>query len=516
MLNKLKTFFIPKTLFGRLIILPSVSVFFGFLLVTLVIGYNQYNYVKEDIKQDAKTIIKELSATLEKYLLLNDYGEVESIIRRFSLIKSIQSISLIDEKAKVLLSVQKNLQKELVLEINPGTTYKNTKEHTIMFFEENKSSYISYKPLGDTSHNKWVRLEINKDASYSKLVDLFIIANITVILLIAFLAFLIFKIIYKPMQQIKYLTSFSSTLHRTFGSSCKVESSIDEINSLSESLNQLSLELLKNQTTMRQQNQALQNFNTQLTSRVEEEVLKNKEKEIMLFNNARLVAIAEMIGNIAHQWRQPLNAIALQIQSVQFSYELGELTKEEFNEFAEDSLLQVSYLSQTIDDFRDLTKDTQKDEAFNVSQTLSKTFNLVEASLKNASIVCNLDIQEDVMCNHSNANALSQAIINILNNARDALLVKAIHKKTIDIQLKQEDSKIQITICDNAGGIPADILEKIFDPYFTTKHQSNGTGLGLYISKKIINKDLQGFLEVSNNEKGACFTIEISSFLKLN
>ncbi|EDZ62200.1 sensor histidine kinase [Sulfurimonas gotlandica] len=511
MLDSIKNIFLPKTLFGRLIILPSVSVFLGFLIITFLAGYNQYSFVKEELEHDSKVIIKELSASLEKYLLLHDYGEIESIMRRFSLIEVIQSISLIDENSMPLLTIRKDVNKELQLEINTDKKYTNIEKHAGFFFTEDNHSYFSYKPIGNSVKKKWVMVEMSKEIGYARLMDLLLLVNITGIILIGFLSFIIYKIIYQPLKHIEYLTSFSSTLHKSYGVNCEVNSSIYEINSLADSLNQLSQELLKNQAIRTKQNEELRVFNTELTSRVEEEVLKNREKDILLLNNSRLAALAEMIGNIAHQWRQPLNAIALLIQSLQISYELDDLNKKEFNEFVDDSLLQVDYLSRTIDDFRDLTKDEIDNEPFNVSEILSKTFRLIEPSLMNASIQSTLDIQDGIICHHSSANALSQAIINILNNAKDALIQQDVNEKEIHIQLKQVGTTIEISINDNAGGIPTEIIEKIFNAYFTTKHQSNGTGLGLYISKKIINKEMDGRLEVINNAKGACFRIVFSN-----
>lgn len=259
---------------------------------------------------------------------------------------------------------------------------------------------------------------------------------------------------------------------------------------------------------MNHQHRELKEFNEELTSRVEEEVGKNREKDIMILNSARLVALAEMIGNIAHQWRQPLNAIGVMIQSIQVSYELEDLQQEEFDEFVKDSMAQVNYLSKTIDDFRDMTKDDVIDEEFDVSELISKTFALMEPSLKHSSIAARLDLEKNITATHSNASALSQAFINIFNNAKDVLKNQNKNDKLITIRLKRNKNKAQIAICDNGGGVPEDIIEKIFDPYFTTKHQSNGTGLGLYISKNIVNNDLGGALYAKNADNGACFTIE--------
>ncbi len=516
MLQKIRDFLLPKTLFGRLILLPSSAIFFGFLLITIVVGYNQYIYVKNEIHHDSKVILKELSASIEKYLLLDDYAEIESVMRRFCLLESVKSISLINPEFNTLIKIDKDETKYLHVIINPNTKYQDIKNQFAVFIQEDVHAYISFYPIGERTQQHWIRLEISKDVLYAKLIDLLLFANAIAVALIVLLSILIYKIINRPLQDIATSTEFSLKLDMNIGSYCRVDSSIEEISNLVNSLNQLSQKLLKNQNVMNEQNQELQRFNHELTSRVEEEVQKNREKDITILNNARLVALAEMIGNIAHQWRQPLNAIALLIQSVQISYEIETLTPEEFDEFVKDSLMQVNYLSQTIDDFRDLIKEDKIHESFNVSEVIHKTFKLVEPSLKNSAINTSLDIEENIIASRSNANALSQAFINILNNAKDVLLQKhpndkISNNKFIKIQLKQIDGKAKITICDNGGGIPQEIIAKIFDPYFTTKHQSNGTGLGLYISKKIIDNEMGGILHVQNTVDGACFSIEFES-----
>jgi two-component system, NtrC family, sensor kinase len=508
LLATIKNFFLPKTLFGRLIVLPSSAVIVSFLLIFALFGYNQYFNAKADMRHDSKVVIKELSASVDKYLLLQDYAEIESIMRRFSLIETVKSISLVNSEYRALIEISKDENKDLLVVLNPNKKYEIINSHNSLFVNEDPRLYAIYDVVGGETKPSWIRVEIDKEFAYSKIMDFLLYGSFIALFFMILLSIVIFQIIRKPLEDIKLLTIFSSNLDKNIGKVIVSKSEISEIRSLTNSLNQLSKKLLKNQNVMNHQHRELKEFNEELTSRVEEEVGKNREKDIMILNSARLVALAEMIGNIAHQWRQPLNAIGVMIQSIQVSYELEDLQQEEFDEFVKDSMAQVNYLSKTIDDFRDMTKDDVIDEEFDVSELISKTFALMEPSLKHSSIAARLDLEKNITATHSNASALSQAFINIFNNAKDVLKNQNKNDKLITIRLKRNKNKAQIAICDNGGGVPEDIIEKIFDPYFTTKHQSNGTGLGLYISKNIVNNDLGGALYAKNADNGACFTIE--------
>ena len=508
MLATIKNFFLPKTLFGRLIILPSSAVIAAFLIIFALVVYVQNESAKASMRHSSKVIIKELSASVDKYLLLDDYAEIESIMRRFCLIETVKSLSLVNAKRAALIEISKDSHKEPLVVLNPHKKYEAINNHDSMFVNEDAHSYAIYNVVGDETKPHWIRVEIDKDFEYSKIMNFLLFGSLVALFFMILLSIVIYKIIHKPLEDIRILTMFSSNLDKNIGESSVVQSEISEIKSLTNSLNQLSKKLLKNQNVMNVQHRELQEFNEELTSRVEEEVEKNREKDLILINNSRLAALGEMIGNIAHQWRQPLNAIAIMIQSVHVSYELEDLPKEKFDEFVKDSMAQVNYLSKTIDDFRDMIKDDKHDEAFDVGELISKTFTLLEPSLKSSDIDASLDLEKKVVASHANAKALSQAFINILNNAKDVLQHQNKNGKLITISLKKNQNKVQITICDNGGGVPQEIMGKIFDPYFTTKHQANGTGLGLYVSKNILNNEMGGDLYAKNVDDGACFIIE--------
>ncbi len=235
-----------------------------------------------------------------------------------------------------------------------------------------------------------------------------------------------------------------------------------------------------------------------------------KRKENLLAEQSKLAAMGEMIGNIAHQWRQPLNIISITASSTKLKKEIGLLT----DKILLDSLKLISdtteHLSNTIDVFKDFLKEDKEKSLFNLTQNIQNNIALIETVLNENKIRIDLDLDDEIyLFNFSNE--FSQALINILNNASDAISskLKQDELRLIKISTKQLKDIVEITILDNAGGIEKDIIEKIFEPYFTTKHKFQGTGLGLYMTHKIIKMSMKGKITVSNKE----FTYEDKQYI---
>ncbi len=248
-------------------------------------------------------------------------------------------------------------------------------------------------------------------------------------------------------------------------------------------------------------------LNSSLEEKVEMEVQKNKEQQFLLMQQSRLAQMGEMISMIAHQWRQPLNNLSMIIQSAALKHKLGKLDEARMLKLSEDSQKQIMQMSQTIDDFRYFFKPNKHQREFNVTTSILHVLTLLKPSLEQELIVVETHLEDDVLMKGF-SNELEQVLLNILNNARDVLVEKnRDKKKIITIVLKKEDENVLITIEDNAGGIEDNVIDKIFDPYFSTKEGRNGTGLGLYMSKSIIEGQCQGQLSVKNGTKGAIFKI---------
>lgn len=258
-----------------------------------------------------------------------------------------------------------------------------------------------------------------------------------------------------------------------------------------------------------QKQKQLEELNQHLEQRIAEAVLDSRKKDQILILQGRQAAMGEMIGNIAHQWRQPLNTLGLIVQELRMIYSRGELSKEYLDASVKKAMEWVSYMSKTIDDFSNYFKPTNEKMLFSVNQVVLKTVSLVEASLKKLNI--HIDVIEDVNVEiQGYANEYSQVLLNMLLNCRDAFESSDIAgQRVVTITICKEDQLSVVTVADNAGGIAEDILDKIFDPYFTTKGPDKGTGIGLYMSKAIIEKNMHGRLFVRNLAAGVEFRIEV-------
>ncbi len=252
----------------------------------------------------------------------------------------------------------------------------------------------------------------------------------------------------------------------------------------------------------------LKKLNEHLAKLVEEETAKRIEKDKLLIQQSKLATMGEMIGAIGHQWRQPLNSLGLMIQDTLFAYKYGEMDEEYLKSFKERAMETVQAMSKTIDDFKNFFSPNKKEEQFFLEDAIAQTIKILEAQLKNNSI----DVFFDKDSTHKHPyvcfkNELNQVILNILANAKDALMDKKPKNPFIKIDVGCADGGCEIAIEDSAGGIPSEIIEKVFEPYFTTKSEDKGTGIGLYMSKDIVDEHLGGKISVENSENGAKFKI---------
>ena len=252
----------------------------------------------------------------------------------------------------------------------------------------------------------------------------------------------------------------------------------------------------------------LQNHNRDLERRVQLVLAKERQKDQILIEQSRMASMGEMIEQIAHQWRQPLNNIGLINQDLYFKNLLGTLTDENFDKLRLQIDKNLEYMSNTIDDFRTYYRGDKKQETYLLNNSIDTILNIIEATLKHYKIKIFLDTKKSVKV-HNIKNELFQVFLNILNNAKDVLILQKIENKKISIELKSDNKYAYINISDNGGGIPKRIISKIFDLHFTTKKFQNGTGIGLYMSKNIIEKSMSGELSVKNTREGACFTIKL-------
>ena len=255
----------------------------------------------------------------------------------------------------------------------------------------------------------------------------------------------------------------------------------------------------------------LEMLNEDLEASVESSVNQIKDHEKMLIAKAKQATMGEMLEMIAHQWRQPITAIGMISNAILFDLVLDELDDEDLKMQLEDINKQVGFLSNTIDDFRNFFKESKVKETLSINSLVNRVINLVQKQFSDSKIkIVQEHMDEDIYIEVFK-NELIQALLNIINNSQDAFMEILDSKidKTLKIGWNINNGYLGIYIKDNAGGIKEEIIPRIFEPYYSTKKEKNGTGLGLYISKIIISEHLDGGLRVENIGNGAMFTITL-------
>ena len=257
----------------------------------------------------------------------------------------------------------------------------------------------------------------------------------------------------------------------------------------------------------------LKELNQNLERQVKEQLTKLRDKDKLLIQQSKMAAMGEMMSAIAHQWRQPLNVLALDIQNMVDSFEEGSISPAFMSDFEQKSMHQIRYMSKTIDDFSNFFKPTKEKTTFLVQPAIEAALDILRAQLNVHNI--HVDITGSDFAIHGYSNEFQQVIINLISNAKDALCGinpdVTRQQRQIHIHLSSDTDGSKIRIKDNGGGIPENILPKIFDPYFTTKFEAQGTGIGLYMSKYIIEESMGGIIEATNENGGACFTLSFKA-----
>ncbi|MAC83162.1 MAG: hypothetical protein CL624_03405 [Arcobacter sp.] len=415
------------------------------------------------------------------------------------------SVSIIDKNGLYILDTSnkfnvKNRNSFFTTKLYKDNISKNEENKLIKYFDEgrNKNNYVSYKKFNNLS---WMILvkENNNDIDQYIFNISFIL--LIIIILIAFISIMSAKktanSIVSPLELLTLnINRFAKDHNSKMDENIKSKYTIFRI--LINDFKYMQKSIIKNEKSLKQQ------------------IVQNQQKDKILSEQAKMVAMGEMIGNIAHQWRQPLSLIS--------TAATGIIVEKEYNILEEKKLIKTctiindnaQYLSRTIDDFKNFIKGDRTKKVFNLKKDIKSFLHLVDSTIKNNQINIILDLADDIEVN-GYENELIQCLINIFNNAKDVLNEKEIENKLVFISTYTKDEKVIIKIKDNANGIAENLIPHVFEPYFTTKHKSLGTGLGLHMTYNLIVDGMGGNIDVNNvtykyEEKeysGAEFTITL-------
>ncbi|MDD2768252.1 MAG: PAS domain S-box protein [Methylococcus sp.] len=264
--------------------------------------------------------------------------------------------------------------------------------------------------------------------------------------------------------------------------------------------------IVRDVTERKRAQDELQRLALNLQQRVQEELAKNREKDHLLIQQSRLAAMGEMVHNIAHQWRQPLNALSIIIANIKDDYVYKALDENTLNQAVEKSYKLIQQMSTTIDDFRDFFRPDREAAEFDVAVAVENALFIVDDALRNNRIELRKELPRGLIA-FGYANQFSQAVLNIVANAKEAIQEHRPREPKISVELGPSNDDLVLSITDNAGGIAQEILPRIFDPYFSTKEQ--GSGIGLYMAKIIIERNMKGSIQAGNQTDGAVFTLTI-------
>ena len=476
------------------------------LMLTLMVikNVNQLEInlsAQTNVRLDEQKIL--LKSALVAPLVQMDYATINAILNETKNILTIDYLAVVDNQNNCISTVGlKDCLKLPEKELNPFSKESLEDER----FDTNIPITLFSESLGKIYLGLSTKFYVQ---AKKEMITRSIIIAIMELILSAILLITVSKWIIKNL--VKLTHSADAIARGDYSQRINLGNSKETIE-LQESFNLMARNIEKSILDLKHLNQKEKELFEELKSQVK----INHEQDILLKHQSRMVIIGEMLNNIAHQWRQPLSAITVQMSGLKLRKELGLIEDEEIENTADSVMKYANYLSNTIDDFRDYVKDyNSKKEYFNIETSLNKALDIVSASLENNFITLNIEHSENELLVDGVINELTQVFINILNNSKDILNENNIQEKLIEIKFLKENNKITITIQDNAGGVKEDIIHKIFDPYFTTKYNNQGTGIGLYMSAKIIHEHFLGQIIVKNENiefnnktyKGAKFFI---------
>lgn len=325
------------------------------------------------------------------------------------------------------------------------------------------------------------------------------------ILAIVILLYLNTKLITKPIKKLNH------NINRISEGFLKERAEVvgnNEITNLAEQYNAMLDQIENYYNELENANTQLEYLNDTLELRIEAEVKHNREKDLILSQQSGMLALSELTENLSLKWQKPLYQINRMIQQIQEDFERGKLTGEEINEKVVKTQSSIKYLSQSLHDFKFFFIPDKEMQSFSLKDVTEKAISLLKPNLEKYKVEVEVDVPEDLYIT-GYPSEFTQAVINILNNSNDVIMERNVTNPLIKIDTETQDDKTIYKIRDNAGGIPDVIIDSLFEPYVSTKEGDEGTGLGLYITKMIIENKMEGTIEAGNTEYGAEFRIII-------
>jgi len=510
---------IPNTFKARIIasVMLLHTILIGIVIVD--ISYVQINSTKKHIRETANTLVATIAANAPSWLISNDLNALSELISTAKKANMVNNIYIMDRFGVIKASTDTNSLFKIMddnISLVLSASIKNNKQQIVLLEHDNVVDTISSIKVG-TDTVGYVRVIIDNSATKAELNRIYKNGLFYIFIAIFIGGLLAYLAIKSMLTQMEKLSAAAIKISEG-NEDVKIETTKNDnevnrlaivfakmVSSLKEKINQSAIQ----QEQLKIQANELEELNKNLKALVETETNRRIEQEHMLLQQNKLAALGEMIGAIAHQWRQPLNSLGLSIQDISYAKQFNELDDNYIDKFQKDSMNTIKRLSSTIDDFRNFFKPNKEKKEFFIEDVIASTINIVEAQFKNNFIKIEFDKTPKYRF-FGFEGELGQVILNILSNAKDAINnSKNKDNGVVKISTTDNKSHVVIEISDNGGGIPPNVIERIFEPYYSTKEQGKGVGIGLYMSKEIVERHMNGTITAHNNDEGAVFRVEL-------
>ena len=524
-MSVIKNFF-TKTIKRQLLFSVAFANVLLMAIFIYIVANTQKEFLHEQSLSQAKSLTKTLAKNSTSWVLANDFIGMEEIIDSISTYSDLKYAMLLGRDGKVLSHTDEKYNGKYISD-SVSLKILDSKPEIIILVNDSIVVDIAIPILRKAQHIGWARVALsqNENTKAMKVItDLGLFYTIFAVVISTLFAFILAtsltRGLYKLITIAQQTTSGKKNIRAQINRGDEIGLLSIEVNNMLDKIEEDERELENVNQRLEEKVESktyeLQKLNENLELRVKDEVTQNLKKEQMLYQQSKMASMGEMIGNIAHQWRQPIAVISMWANNIIADIDMEEVDTKSLKIYANNINEQTNHLSQTIDDFRNFFSPNKEESTFTLKSSIDKTMSLLSASFKANSIEVIEEI-EDIEIT-ALENELTQAILNIIKNAKDILVtLPSDAKRLLFINIYSNNKKLYIEIIDNGGGVPADIIDKVFEPYFTTKHKSQGTGIGLYMTESIVTKHLDGTVYVQNveyeyegvNYKGAKFTIEL-------
>ncbi len=492
---------LPQRLHTRMLMAITLAMVVGTLGLSFWTASSQSNQLLASRLQQAALLSENLAEGCAHPLALEDYAALDQYLRHASGLPGLRMVVATDAKGGVLAALNRQTDTSPA-ELVDGPALLQIPVAALQTTQLTGTILRVWQPVQAGGLLGWLQLTYSLDEITQLQQQIWrhgIILSVVETLIGISLVVLLLR---RPLKSLGNLSGFARELPQHKGATVPVESSVTEVQDLGESLNYASTELYRIE-------QELLELNRTLEARVEEEVAKSREKDALLLQQARYQTLGELLVNIAHHWRQPLNNIGARVQENAWLLANGELAPEKALEASELVMQELKQLSRSIASFQLLCKPAVPDETVLPSEAVNRSIGMVRDSYQQLGISFELHLISEQQLQGS-LQDLVQCLLNLFTNARDAIIEKQTASGCIAVTVEMGGQDcLRITVADTGGGIPRQLLHSLFDPYVTSKFRTQGVGLGLFVVRQIIEQRFNGTVTADNRDGGAVITLAI-------